>query len=181
MCLARCSRSRSADFLSIVFGPQNACGVLPVSPCEERAGREPERGEIDKKHLLSPALSSFLRWRGSENAVPRSKQIFCRTQLIFNLLYRAVSRCIAEFYSAGRGRSDTSGFPTAPQRTCLKAMASTPDSTSRLQPGASPRRAGDRGDRVVPRQSSFRSSGRANPSCPGPALRCSPHSQSGPC
>jgi hypothetical protein len=42
-----------------VFGTQNACGVLPLSPREERAGREPERGEIDKKHLLSPALSSF--------------------------------------------------------------------------------------------------------------------------
>jgi len=38
---------------------QNACGILPLSPCEERAGREPERGEIDKKRLLSPALSSF--------------------------------------------------------------------------------------------------------------------------
>jgi len=32
---------------------------LPLSPREERAGREPERGEIDKKRLLSPALSSF--------------------------------------------------------------------------------------------------------------------------
>jgi len=59
MCLARCSRSRSADFLSIVFGPQNASGFLPLSPCEERAGREPERGEIDKMRLLSPTLSSF--------------------------------------------------------------------------------------------------------------------------
>ena len=50
---------RSADLQSIVFGTQNACGILPLSPCEERAGREPERGEIDKKRLLSPALSSF--------------------------------------------------------------------------------------------------------------------------
>jgi len=32
---------------------------LPLSPCEERAGRESERGETDKKRLLSPALSSF--------------------------------------------------------------------------------------------------------------------------
>jgi len=32
---------------------------LPLSPREERAGREPERGEIDKERLLSPALSSF--------------------------------------------------------------------------------------------------------------------------
>src|SRR5207249_4147922 len=54
----------------------------PLSPREERAGRESERGEIDKKHLLSPALSSFLRRRGRENAVTRSKQIFCRTQLL---------------------------------------------------------------------------------------------------
>src|SRR6185503_7280170 len=49
----------SADFQSVVFGTQSACGVLSLSPCEERAGREPERGEIDKKRLLSPALSSF--------------------------------------------------------------------------------------------------------------------------
>jgi hypothetical protein len=32
---------------------------LSLSPREERTGREPERGEIDKKRLLSPALSSF--------------------------------------------------------------------------------------------------------------------------
>jgi len=38
---------------------QKASGVLPLSPREERAGREPERGEIDMKRLLSPALSSF--------------------------------------------------------------------------------------------------------------------------
>src|SRR5947207_6513627 len=50
---------RSADFQSVVFGTQNARGVLPLSPCEERAGREPERGETEEKHLLSPALSSF--------------------------------------------------------------------------------------------------------------------------
>jgi len=42
-----------------VFGTQNARGVLPLSPCEERAGREPERGETEEKHLLSPSLSSF--------------------------------------------------------------------------------------------------------------------------
>jgi len=42
-----------------VFATQNACGVSPLSPCEERAGRELERGEIHKKRLLSPALSSF--------------------------------------------------------------------------------------------------------------------------
>jgi hypothetical protein len=39
-----------------VFGTQKASGVLPLSPREERAGREPERGEIDMKRLLSPAL-----------------------------------------------------------------------------------------------------------------------------
>jgi len=44
----------------VVFGTQDACGNLPLSPCEERAGRESERGEIDKKRLLSPALSSLL-------------------------------------------------------------------------------------------------------------------------
>src|SRR5439155_15129257 len=32
---------------------------LPLSPREERAGRESERGVIDKKRLLSPGLSSF--------------------------------------------------------------------------------------------------------------------------
>jgi hypothetical protein len=42
-----------------VFGTHNSCGVLPLSPREERAGREPERGGIDRKHLLSPTLSSF--------------------------------------------------------------------------------------------------------------------------
>jgi len=42
-----------------VFGTQSAFGVLPLSPREERAGRESERGEIDKKRLLSPTLSSF--------------------------------------------------------------------------------------------------------------------------
>jgi len=42
-----------------VFGTQSARGVLSLSPCEERARREPERGEIDKKRLLSPALSSL--------------------------------------------------------------------------------------------------------------------------
>src|SRR5206468_6421263 len=50
---------RGARLRPVVFGTQNACGVLPLSPCEERAGRESERGEIDKKRLLSPALSSF--------------------------------------------------------------------------------------------------------------------------
>src|SRR5881394_2580161 len=43
----------------VVFSMQNACGILPLSPCEERAGREPERGELDKKGLLSPALLLF--------------------------------------------------------------------------------------------------------------------------
>ena len=45
--------------MSVVFSTQNARGVLPLSPCEKRAGRESERGGIDKKRLLSPALSSF--------------------------------------------------------------------------------------------------------------------------
>jgi len=39
-------------------------------------------GEIDKQGLLSPALSSFWRRRGRENAVRRSKQIFFGTQLL---------------------------------------------------------------------------------------------------
>src|SRR5436189_1690356 len=50
---------RAAVPKPVVFGTQNARGVLPLSPCEERAGREPERGETEEKHLLSPALSSF--------------------------------------------------------------------------------------------------------------------------
>jgi len=49
----------SADFQSVVFGTQKPSDVLSLSPREERAGRESERGEIDKKRLLSPALSSF--------------------------------------------------------------------------------------------------------------------------
>jgi len=51
--------STALDQRTVVFGTQNACGILPLSPCEERAGREPERGEINKTRLLSPALSSF--------------------------------------------------------------------------------------------------------------------------
>src|SRR5881394_4613504 len=79
----------------VVFGTQNACGVLPLSPREERAGREPERGGIDKKRLLSPTLSSFLRRRGRECAVTRSKQIFCRPQLVTDRrsLVAASPRC----------------------------------------------------------------------------------------
>src|SRR6266540_6835088 len=71
----------SAGVSPVVLGTQNACGVLPLSPREERVGRESERGEIDKRRLLSPALSSFLR--RIENAVARSKQFFRRTQLTF--------------------------------------------------------------------------------------------------
>src|SRR6185503_13702331 len=40
----------------VMFGTQDDCGILPRAPCEERAGRESERGEIDIKRLLSPAL-----------------------------------------------------------------------------------------------------------------------------
>src|SRR6185369_14089020 len=57
-------------------------------PARHERGESRREGEIDKKLLLSPALSSILRRRGRENAVARSKQIFCRTQLIFNLPYR---------------------------------------------------------------------------------------------
>jgi len=46
-------------YMSVVFGTKEASDVLPLSPREERAGGESERGEIDKKRLLSPALSSF--------------------------------------------------------------------------------------------------------------------------
>jgi len=49
-------------------------------------GESWREGKFDKKCLLSPALSSFLRRRGRENAVARSMQIFCRTQLVANLL-----------------------------------------------------------------------------------------------
>src|SRR5213075_824996 len=49
----------AAGHRPVVFGTQSACDVLPLSPREERAGRESERGELDKKRLLSPALSSF--------------------------------------------------------------------------------------------------------------------------
>jgi len=74
--------------LSTRCGSQSSCvryakslrRSASLSPREERAGRESERGETDKKILLSPALSSFLRRRGRENSVTRSKQIFFRTQ-----------------------------------------------------------------------------------------------------
>ncbi len=55
--------------MPLVFGTQSACGVLPLSPREERAGRESERGEIDKKRLLSPALSSFFE-EGEKTRLP---------------------------------------------------------------------------------------------------------------
>jgi hypothetical protein len=42
-----------------VFGTKSAGALFPLSPYEERVGREPERGEIHKNYLLSPALSSF--------------------------------------------------------------------------------------------------------------------------
>src|SRR4029079_13843217 len=62
---------------------RRALAAFWLSPREARAGREAERGGgIDKKRLPSPALSSFLRRRGGENGVARSKQIFCRTQLV---------------------------------------------------------------------------------------------------
>jgi len=50
-------------------------------------GESWREGKFDKMCLLSPALSSFLRRRGREHAVTRSKQIFCRTQMIENLRY----------------------------------------------------------------------------------------------
>jgi len=40
----------------VVFGAQDACGNLPLS----LRGTSEERGEINKKRLLSPALSSFI-------------------------------------------------------------------------------------------------------------------------
>jgi len=55
----RAAGKAPAGHRPVVFGTQDACGILPLSPCEERAGRESERGETDKKRLLSPALSSF--------------------------------------------------------------------------------------------------------------------------
>jgi len=57
--VTRMERGRRAGVSPVVFGTQNARGVLPLSPREERAGRESERGVIDKKRLLSPVLSSF--------------------------------------------------------------------------------------------------------------------------
>jgi len=77
---ARRSLSMRCGSQSSCVRHAKACGALPLSPREERAGRESERGETDKKILLSPALSSFLRRRGRENSVTRSKQIFFRTQ-----------------------------------------------------------------------------------------------------
>jgi hypothetical protein len=47
------------DRRPVVFGTQKASAVLPLSPREERARRESERGEIENKLLLSPALSFF--------------------------------------------------------------------------------------------------------------------------
>ena len=60
----RCGSVQGQDALltgetPFLLGTQSACRVLPLSPREERVGRESERGEIDKKRLYSPALSSF--------------------------------------------------------------------------------------------------------------------------
>ena len=108
----------SADFQSVVFGTQNACGVLPLSPHEERAGREPERGEIDKKRLLSPALSSFFE---------EERERKCGCALKANLLpnttdfQSAVSRRIADLQSAEcRIGTTHRSFPT-PRRVQLCA------------------------------------------------------------
>ena len=88
-------------------------------PARHERGESRREGEIDKKRLLSPALSSLLRRRGRENAVVRSKQIFRRTQLIFNLLYRAVSpHCIRQ----GVGWSHTSELPNAQQSATLRYL-----------------------------------------------------------
>jgi len=59
-----------------VFGIKGAHSVLPLSPREERVGREPERGEFLKNNLLSPTLSSLLeeerekKWDVTRNANP---------------------------------------------------------------------------------------------------------------
>src|ERR1044071_5206364 len=72
----------AAGHRPVVFGTRKASGVSPLSPREERAGREPERGEIDKKRLLSPALSSFFEEERERKRGCPSKQIFGRTQLV---------------------------------------------------------------------------------------------------
>jgi hypothetical protein len=47
--------------------------VFSLSPREERTGREPERGAIQKrKYLLSPALSSLLRREEREKRLVRN-------------------------------------------------------------------------------------------------------------
>jgi len=51
----------------VVFASKTIAGFLPLSPREARAGRESERGEIDKERLLSPALSSFFEEERERN------------------------------------------------------------------------------------------------------------------
>src|SRR5437667_9727614 len=51
-------RTLHAEVLRVADQLCSACktpAAFCLSPCEERAGREPERGETDKKCLLSPA------------------------------------------------------------------------------------------------------------------------------
>src|SRR6185503_18561925 len=61
------------------------------------ARNERGEGEFDKKCLLSPALSSFLRRRRRENAVTRSRQLFCRTQLLTEPRSAELSKNRGEF------------------------------------------------------------------------------------
>src|SRR5436190_19791709 len=77
-----------------------------LSPREERAGREPERGETEEKHVLSRPSPPFLRRRGRESAVARSKQIFCRTQRVCDPLRL---RCLENVWT-GRERLESWGL-----------------------------------------------------------------------
>ena len=64
---------------------QNACGALPLSPARNERGESRREGKLIRGASSPRPSPPFLRRRGRENTAARSKQIFCRTQLIKNL------------------------------------------------------------------------------------------------
>src|SRR5881394_794088 len=110
--------------LRLACGSQQLCSArkTPAAFCLSLPARN-ERGESRREGKLIKNASSprpsppSLRRRGRENAVLRSKQIFCRTQLVFNLPTAACEQHCADCKSAirqienlrGRCRNGASG------------------------------------------------------------------------
>src|SRR5881394_2768867 len=60
-----------AELKAICNPRQRDSSSSSLSPREERAGREPERGETDEQNLLSPALSSFCGGEGVTGVITK--------------------------------------------------------------------------------------------------------------